>query len=99
MAKKIPININSGALAEGFFSTASKQQDTVKEAPAKATVSSTAAPKKNKGGRPRKEKKKQQYTLTMDPELYQQLRETASSMQKSFSQLVTDVMIDYLDKV
>ena len=53
---------------------------------------------KSKGGRPKKDKKKQQYTLTMDPELYHKLRKKAEEKNTSFSQLVTDAMIDYLDE-
>ena len=52
---------------------------------------------KSKGGRPKKDNKKQQFTLTMDPELHKQLLKKATEEQKSFSQLVTDAMIDYLN--
>ena len=52
---------------------------------------------KNKGGRPKSPKKKGQFTLTMDPELYETLKAKAVEKQKSFSQLVTDVMLDFLN--
>ena len=84
MAKKLTIDVNKGALGSGFFSNnASVQQDdaTIPEPEIKPVHSQPEQPKvKNKGGRPKQAKKKAQYTLTMDPDLYQILRAKAGSI-------------------
>ncbi len=51
-----------------------------------------------KKGRPAKKNKKKSYTITMDPTLYNTLQRMADDRLTSFSQLVTDVMIEYLEK-
>lgn len=100
MAKKLTIDVNKGALGSGFFSNSSSaQQDAaaIPESEIKSVHSQSEQPKKkNKGGRPRKEKKKAQYSLTMDPDLYQTIRAKAEEKHTSFSQLVTDCMLEYL---
>lgn len=100
MAKKLTIDVNKGALGSGFFSNnASVQQDdaAIPEPEIKPVHSQPEQPKvKNKGGRPKQAKKKAQYTLTMDPDLYQILRAKAEEKCTSFSQLVTDCMLEFL---
>mgnify|MGYP000535527959 CR=1 FL=1 len=44
-----------------------------------------------------RQRKRGKFTLTMDPELYETLKAKAVEKQKSFSQLVTDVMLDFLN--
>lgn len=99
MAKKLSINVPA---ATGFFSP-----ETIKKAEEDAAKTAPAVPSdvplspetkvKNKGGRPKSPKKKGQFTLTMDPDLYETLKSKAVEKQKSFSQLVTDVMLDFLN--
>ena len=102
MAKKLSINVPA---ATGFFSPATikkaeedaaKTAHAVKSEPPDTPLSSKTK-SKNKGGRPKSPKKKKQYTLTMDPELYETLKAKAVEKQKSFSQLVTDAMLDFLN--
>lgn len=102
MAKKLSINVSGGPLASGFFSP-----ETIKKAESEEVISTESAPPqtiseelpkpKNKGGRPRLDKKKEQYSLTMDPDLYLILKSKAKEKHRSFSQLVTDVMLDFLN--
>lgn len=54
---------------------------------------------KKKRGRPTVANKKQQYTLTMNPDLYEVLSELAKANYKSFSQLVTDACVEYMKKM
>jgi predicted HicB family RNase H-like nuclease len=102
MAKKLTIDVNKGALGSGFFSnSASVQQndETIPEPEVKPVDSQPEQPKEKKRiGRPKQAKKKAQYTLTMDPDLYQRLRAKAEAKCTSFSQLVTDCMLEYLEK-
>lgn len=95
MSKKLPINV---PVAAGFFSPETirraEEENAEKAAPINTDPSSTKV--KNKGGRPKALKKKSQFTLTMDPDLYAALKDKAAEKQKSFSQLVTDTMLEYL---
>lgn len=102
MAKKLSINIPT---ATGFFSpeTIKKAEEEEAAKVASSVKSDSSDPtasqeikEKNKGGRPKLEKKKKQFTLTMDPDLYIILKSKAAEKQTSFSQLVTDVMLDFL---
>lgn len=102
MAKKLSINVPA---ATGFFSpetikkaeeNAAKVAPAVKSEPSDIPLSPQTKVK-NKGGRPKSPKKKGQFTLTMDPDLYETLKAKAVEKQKSFSQLVTDVMLDFLN--
>lgn len=100
MAKKPSININNGPLAAGFFSgekipEIEKENTVAIEKP--TNNQQTNKPEKNKGGRPKKENKKKQYTLTMDPDLYEKLKTEADQRHTSFSQLITTVMLEYLE--
>lgn len=109
MAKNLSIKIPT---ASRFFSPETIQQAKEDSAEATAAVepavsesspavgseiSDSTDPPKNKGGRPKLEKKKKQYTLTMDPDLYIALKDKAAEKQTSFSQLVTNVMLDFLE--
>lgn len=54
-------------------------------------------PAKNKGGRPKKENKKQQFSITMDPELYKKVKEYAETKRTSFSQLMVNAVLEYME--
>lgn len=58
----------------------------------------TRITKQNQKGRPRKTHKKLQYTLTMDPDLHMLLESIADKKQTSFSQLVTDIVLEFFQK-
>lgn len=110
MAKNLSIKIPT---ASRFFSPETIQQaeeeDSAEATPAVepavsesspavgSETSDSTDPPKNKGGRPKLEKKKKQYTLTMDPDLYIALKDKAAEKQTSFSQLVTNVMLNFLE--
>ncbi|MGN0240691.1 MAG: hypothetical protein ACI4CS_03300 [Candidatus Weimeria sp.] len=49
-------------------------------------------------GRPRVANKKKQYTLTMRPDMYMQAREEADRRGISFSALIANALVEYLDK-
>jgi predicted HicB family RNase H-like nuclease len=49
-------------------------------------------------GRPRVANKKKQYTLTMRPDMYEQAREEADRRGISFSALIANALVEYLDK-
>lgn len=49
-------------------------------------------------GRPRVENKKKQYTLTMRPDMYEQAREEADRRGISFSALIANALVEYMDK-
>lgn len=51
-----------------------------------------------KPGRPAKQHKKQQFSITMDPELYASLQEIAEEKQTSFSQLVTNIILESIQE-
>lgn len=72
----------------------------VEETESKNNVEDTELPKKEPGkrGRPKVSNKKKQYTLTMNPDLYETLQALAKENYKSFSQLVTDACIEYIKK-
>ena len=53
---------------------------------------------KKKIGRPTVENKKKQYSLTMHPDLYTKLMEKAKEERTSFSQLITNIALDYLNQ-
>lgn len=53
--------------------------------------------KKNKGGRPKKEKKKAQFSITMDPDLYKSVKEYAESKNISFSQIMVNSILQYME--
>lgn len=53
---------------------------------------------KKNPGRPPKQHKKQQFSITMDPELYAALQEIAEEKQTSFSQLVTNIILESIQK-
>ena len=55
-------------------------------------------PTTKKPGRPAKQHKKQQFSITMDPELYASLQEIAEEKQTSFSQLVTNIILESIQK-
>jgi hypothetical protein len=95
--KKLSINVPPAA---GFFSpeTIKKAEEAEKNTSSAITSPPQPTKAKNKGGRPKSEVKKKQYTLTMDPALYDALKKKAKEKNKSFSSLVNDVMIDYLNK-
>lgn len=78
--------------SEPIKETESKKDDTQNTEPPKEE-------KKGKPGRPRISNKKKQYTLTMNPDLYETLSELAKENYKSFSQLVTDACIEYMKKL
>ena len=50
-----------------------------------------------KPGRPPKQHKKEQFSITMDPELYELLKHIAEKKQTSFSQLVTSIVLDAIE--
>lgn len=60
--------------------------------------STTTKQIRRKVGRPRKSEaeKKKQYTITLDPKLYKQIKATAEETFKSTSQLITDACVEYL---
>lgn len=51
-----------------------------------------------KPGRPAKQRKKQQFSITMDPELYTSLQKIAEEKQTSFSQLVTNIILESIQE-
>lgn len=51
-----------------------------------------------KPGRPSKPHKKQQFSITMDPDLYASLQNIAAEKQTSFSQLVTNIILDSIQE-
>ena len=51
-----------------------------------------------KPGRPSKPHKKQQFSITMDPNLYASLQNIAAEKQTSFSQLVTNIILDSIQE-
>ena len=53
---------------------------------------------KKKNGRPMKEKKKKQYTLTMDEELHDEIVKNAENMELSFSSYVSMILKTYMQK-
>lgn len=55
-------------------------------------------PTTKKPGRPAKQHKKQQFSITMDPELYASLQEIAEEKQTSFSQLVTNIILESIQE-
>lgn len=63
-----------------------------------ATESGSTNKEKNKGGRPKKENKKKQYSLTMDPFLYKEVMEFANKKRTSFSQIMTNAILDYMEQ-
>lgn len=98
MAKKPSINVTDGPLAAGFFSSETIKKTAVEpEDTTKMDAPSEPISPKNKGGRPRKANKKEQYTLTMDPLLYNKIRNEAAKEMKSISQFITDVMNTYFN--
>jgi hypothetical protein len=70
----------------------------------KDDIQNTKPPKKEEEKRGRKSceelgtRKKEQYTLTMHPDLYHTLKKLADSQYKSFSQLIADACIEYIKK-
>ena len=48
--------------------------------------------------RPSKQHKKQQFSITKDPELYASLQEIAEEKQTSFSQLVTNIILESIQE-
>lgn len=50
-----------------------------------------------KPGRPKKQHKKEQYSISMYPELYTFLKSMAEKKQTSFSQLVTSIVLDAIE--
>lgn len=76
------------------------ERTAVEETKTPEPIKETELPKKEPGkrGRPKVSNKKKQYTLTMNPDLYNQLSELAKENYKSFSQLVTDACIEYIKK-
>jgi hypothetical protein len=97
---KIPVSINP---ASSFIASASEsaheniESDINKDADSKAEATSKEEKLRGKPGRPRKPNKRQQYTLTMDPKLYGSLKKYAENHQLSFSQLITNAAIEYID--
>lgn len=51
-----------------------------------------------KRGRPRVANKKKQYTLTMRPDMYEQAREEADRRGISFSALIANALVEYMDR-
>ena len=99
MPKKTSININGGPLAAGFFSqeTIKKSEEDSIQKEHDATpfkddmdTDSKKSLAANKGGRPKKDGlKAEQYSLTMEPEKYEQLRVIAKKYTKgNFSSLI-----------
>lgn len=80
--------------------TKETEKAAVEETESKNNVEDTELPKKEPGkrGRPKVSNKKKQYTLTMNPDLYETLQALAKENYKSFSQLVTDACIEYIKK-
>jgi hypothetical protein len=100
--KKLPKNID---LAAGFFSApATKEEPSAETATEKITApaavkkkapSKAAQPEpKNVGGRPKKEGlKNEQFTLTMNPEIYEKLRIVANEHTRgNFSGLIDEAI-------
>lgn len=88
-AKKLPKNLdlaNNVDVAAGFFSSSSQVTDSDKKAEPititpdeKEIDGNVSTTKKNLGGRPKKDGlKNEQFTLTMNPELYEKLRYIAN---------------------
>lgn len=55
-------------------------------------------PEVKRRGRPKVANKKKQYTLTMRPDMYEQAREEADRRGISFSALIANALVEYLDK-
>lgn len=55
-------------------------------------------PTTKKPGRPSKQHKKQQFSITMAPDLYASLQEIAEEKQTSFSQLVTNIILESIQE-
>lgn len=103
--KKLPKDVD---FAAGFFSTPATTEDTsgeavVEKVTAPAIVSEKPEPKekdtepKNLGGRPKKDGlKNEQFTLTMNPEMYEKLRIVAEEQAGgNFSRLIDDAVKAY----
>lgn len=104
-------NIKDMDLAAGFFSSSSEETSDkivapnieVPKSPAKNPTTKPSQKKstrtgKKKMGRPTVANKKKQYSLTMRPDLYELLMEKAKEKQTSFSQLITEAALDYLNR-
>lgn len=92
-------NLKNVDLAANFFSdSVSEEKEVPKTVQSKKDITAIINKEKNKGGRPKSPNKKKQYTLTMRPDLYERLCEKAAYKQTSFSQLITDAALEYLEK-
>lgn len=99
--KKLPKNFD---IAAGFFSDQDSSQVSAPEAEPKLTTNSSEMSykadvifQKNLGGRPRKDGlKNEQFTLTMNPEMYEKLRIIASEHTRgNFSGLIDEAIKSY----
>jgi predicted HicB family RNase H-like nuclease len=52
---------------------------------------------KKKPGRPRKKSKKESYTIIMDPDLHEFLKNRADEKQLSLSSFLTSIVLDFID--
>ena len=105
--KKLPKDID---FAAGFFSTPSSEKDEkslvekivaptpiASESPSKEENNETKKANKNPGGRPKKiGLKNEQFTLTMNPEIYEKLKIVANDRTRgNFSALIDDAIKSY----
>jgi hypothetical protein len=61
------------------------------------TVAKTEEPRRGRG-RPRVANKKKQYTLTMRPDMYSVAQQEAERRGISFSALIANALVEYLDR-
>lgn len=97
---KLSINVPPAPPAAGFFSpeTIKKAEEAERNVISPDASLPQQSKEKNKGGRPKSEVKKKQYTLTMDPDLYDTLKKEAKARHISFSYLITEAALEYLSQ-